>query len=218
MLLVVGARWLIVCRDADLDRTARALVVAQLRPRGQRRGSVEASCTRVHDAPVARVAPRRRPCAWETPRGTASTWACSSTAASTYGDAGSARRYCTARAAGSAAARAPETTAVVRADGAGASAALGWFSWREKLRGPVPLVVKVADEAEAMAVCAEPAPGPVAYVFSDSEERASAVAEGLDAGTVLVNDADEPEQIIDAPMGSEGHSRRGGSWVEGLWR
>lgn len=219
LLSVCGSAPAIVCRDADLERTARALVAGRFAHAGQRRGSVERVYVhaRVHDALVARVVTEAKALRVGDP-------------SRRRVDMGPLLEH---RRVDVLAARSREAVlhgARLECGGARVGDHGGWFAptvlsecrpgmalLREPLRGPVLPVVKVADEAEAMAVCAEPAPGPVAYVFSDSEERASAVAAGLDAGTVLVNDVMSPEQIIDAPMGSEGHGSTGRLLgVEGL--
>jgi len=60
-------------------------------------------------------------------------------------------------------------------------------SYREELFGPVAMVFKVADEAEAIEVANDTPYGLGAYVYTPDAEQADRVADQLDAGMVFVN-------------------------------
>ena len=60
-------------------------------------------------------------------------------------------------------------------------------AYREELFGPVAMVFKVADEAEAVEVANDTPYGLGSYVFTDDPEQAARVADELDAGMVFVN-------------------------------
>jgi succinate-semialdehyde dehydrogenase / glutarate-semialdehyde dehydrogenase len=60
-------------------------------------------------------------------------------------------------------------------------------AYREELFGPVAMVFKVADEAEAVEVANDTPYGLGSYVFTDDPEQAARVADQLDAGMVFVN-------------------------------
>lgn len=88
---------------------------------------------------------------------------------------------------------------------------------REVVTGPVLAVMRVDDEHAATAFASHPAPGPLAYVFTDDEERARELCARLPAGCVSVNDALLAESLPEAPFGADaprGLGRRGG--VDGL--
>lgn len=60
-------------------------------------------------------------------------------------------------------------------------------AYREELFGPVAMVFKVRDEAEAVEVANDTPYGLGSYVFTDDAEQAARVADQLDAGMVFVN-------------------------------
>ena len=60
-------------------------------------------------------------------------------------------------------------------------------SYREELFGPVAMVFKVADEAEAIEVANDTPYGLGAYVYTPDPEQGARVADQLDAGMVFVN-------------------------------
>lgn len=74
---------------------------------------------------------------------------------------------------------------------------------REVVTGPVLPVMRVDDENAAAAFASHPAPGAMAYVFTDDEARAEALAERIPAGCVAVNDALVAESMPDAPFGAD---------------
>jgi acyl-CoA reductase-like NAD-dependent aldehyde dehydrogenase len=85
---------------------------------------------------------------------------------------------------------------------------------REVVTGPVLPVMRVDDEHAATAFASHPSPGPVAYVFTDDEDRARELAARIPAGCVVVNDALVAEGLPDAPWGADaprGMGRRGGA-------
>jgi succinate-semialdehyde dehydrogenase/glutarate-semialdehyde dehydrogenase len=60
-------------------------------------------------------------------------------------------------------------------------------AYREELFGPVAMVLKVGDEAEAVAVANDTPYGLGSYVYTNDPEQAARVADQLDAGMVFVN-------------------------------
>jgi succinate-semialdehyde dehydrogenase/glutarate-semialdehyde dehydrogenase len=60
-------------------------------------------------------------------------------------------------------------------------------AYREELFGPVAMVFKVSDEAEAIEVANDTAYGLGSYVYTADPEQAARVADQLDAGMVFVN-------------------------------
>jgi succinate-semialdehyde dehydrogenase/glutarate-semialdehyde dehydrogenase len=60
-------------------------------------------------------------------------------------------------------------------------------AYREELFGPVAMVFKVSDEAEAVEVANDTAYGLGSYVYTADPEQAARVADQLDAGMVFVN-------------------------------
>jgi acyl-CoA reductase-like NAD-dependent aldehyde dehydrogenase len=84
---------------------------------------------------------------------------------------------------------------------------------REVVTGPVLSVMRVEDEHAAAAFASHPPPGPIAYVFTDDEDRAEDLAARVPAGCVAVNDALVAESLPDAPFGADaprGIGRSGG--------
>lgn len=211
---VDGSAPAIVCRDADLERAARAIVFGRFAHAGQRRASIERVYVhaRLHDALVARLV--------------------SETSVLRVGDPSRADvdmgplieegRAEVLRARVREAVLHGATVAYEAPRLTGELSAGRWFSptvishcrpemalVRAPLAGPVLPVVNVADEAVAMRAAREPSPGPVAFVFSESEERAAAVASGIESGAVLVNDVMAPEALIDTAMVGDGRSSHG---------
>jgi acyl-CoA reductase-like NAD-dependent aldehyde dehydrogenase len=78
---------------------------------------------------------------------------------------------------------------------------------REETFGPTLPIMRVADEAEAIARANDSVYGLGASVFTKSRERGDRVAAQLDAGTVLVNDAIINYFALEIPMG--GHKESG---------
>ena len=60
-------------------------------------------------------------------------------------------------------------------------------AYREELFGPVAMVLKVSDEAEAVEVANDTPYGLGSYVYTNDPEQAARVADQLDAGMVFVN-------------------------------
>ena len=60
-------------------------------------------------------------------------------------------------------------------------------AYREELFGPVAMVFKVSDEAEAVEVANDTPYGLGSYVYTNDPEQAARVADQLDAGMVFVN-------------------------------
>lgn len=89
---------------------------------------------------------------------------------------------------------------------------------REVVAGPVLPVMRVEDENAAAAFASHPPPGPMAYVFTDDEARAEALAERIPAGCVAVNDALVAESMPDAPFGSDAPQGVGRSGAIGALR
>lgn len=88
---------------------------------------------------------------------------------------------------------------------------------REEIFGPIVPFMCVRSDDEAVALANESHLGLNAYVFSRSRDRARAIAERLQAGSVVVNDVLSNYATIDAPFGGvkqSGFGRVHG--VEGL--
>ena len=68
-------------------------------------------------------------------------------------------------------------------------------AYREELFGPVAMVFRVADEAQAVDVANATPFGLGSYVFSTDAEQAARVADRIEAGMVYVNGVlmDQPE-------------------------
>jgi succinate-semialdehyde dehydrogenase / glutarate-semialdehyde dehydrogenase len=70
---------------------------------------------------------------------------------------------------------------------------------REELFGPVAIVYRAADEAEAVTIANDTPFGLGSYVFTDDPEQAARVAEALDTGMVYVNGVGL--DAVDLPFG-----------------
>jgi acyl-CoA reductase-like NAD-dependent aldehyde dehydrogenase len=73
--------------------------------------------------------------------------------------------------------------------------------------GPIISIVKVGDAAEALRLANASRYGLSASVFSRDRELARRLAEGLESGSVCINDSLVPFIVVDAPMG--GHKESG---------
>ncbi|WP_437688208.1 aldehyde dehydrogenase family protein [Sorangium sp. So ce176] len=81
---------------------------------------------------------------------------------------------------------------------------------REEIFGPVVPIMKVRDEEEAVRIANDSPLGLHAYVFSRDKTRARAVAERIEAGTVMINDVLVSYCAPEAPFGgikSSGYGR-----------
>lgn len=88
---------------------------------------------------------------------------------------------------------------------------------REVVVGPVLALMRVDDDRTATTFASHPSPGALAYLFTNDEDRARALAPRIPAGCVAVNDALVAEGLPDAPYGADGAQgmgRRGG--LEGM--
>lgn len=72
---------------------------------------------------------------------------------------------------------------------------------REELLAPVVAVARIGDEAEAVDLVNATPDGLVAYVFGKDRERARGIAEALRVGTVMVNDVFSAYGMAEAPFG-----------------
>lgn len=71
----------------------------------------------------------------------------------------------------------------------------------EEIFGPVVPIMAVADDEEAIAIANDSSLGLNAYVFSRDQASARAMAERLEAGTVMINDVVITYSIPEAPFG-----------------
>jgi succinate-semialdehyde dehydrogenase/glutarate-semialdehyde dehydrogenase len=180
----------IVCADADLDRTARALVWGAFANQGQVCVSVERVYAHeaVHDELVERVLAQTQKIRQGDPSSTGDL------------DAGAMSwdrqveivedRLRSAQADG----------AKVRAGGRRAGPGLQFQPtvvtdcrqemdiMRKEIFGPVMPIMKVRDEDEAIRLANDSSLGLAAYVFTDDRQKGKRIAERIEAGTVMVND------------------------------
>jgi acyl-CoA reductase-like NAD-dependent aldehyde dehydrogenase len=88
---------------------------------------------------------------------------------------------------------------------------------REEVFGPVMVLVRVRDADEAIALANESVFGLSASVWSNDRERAVAVADRIDAGTVTINDVAVSAGMADVPHGGVKQSGTGRSHgIDGL--
>jgi succinate-semialdehyde dehydrogenase/glutarate-semialdehyde dehydrogenase len=88
---------------------------------------------------------------------------------------------------------------------------------REEIFGPVVPFMRVASDDEALRLANDSHLGLNAYVFTESKARAKKLADGIEAGSVVVNDVLSNYAIAEAPFGGikqSGFGRVHG--VEGL--
>ena len=210
---VAGKTALIACDDCDVERAARAIVAGRFVHAGQRRDAVERAIVheRVAGALTQRVvelaASLRVGDPWREPV-----------------DMGPARH--------------PTRATLLRvvteeAVRHGATLSLGgehlhrggvgsWFgptvlvgvnegsrAARELLHGPVLPVMIASSNAHALALADDDVGGAFAYVFTESADRASAMADGLRASVVLHDDIFAAEVAVDAPMDAAGPGAAG---------
>ena len=180
----------IVCADANLDRTARALTWGAFANQGQVCASIERvyALDSVHDELVekvlAEVAKLRQgdPSRGDTVDAGAMTW---SDQVGIVED-----RIKNAVTSG----------AKIRAGGARAGQGLCFQPtvltdcrqemdvMRKEIFGPVMPIMRVASEEEALALANDSHLGLTAYVFTDDRQKGKRLAERLEAGTVMVNE------------------------------
>ena len=196
----------VVCRDADLDRTAQAIVWGGFANAGQVCASVERvyAVPEVHDALVERVVAQARALR----QGDASTGIPGDV------DVGAMTWE-----------RQVDVVdkLVAAAVGAGATVAAGgrrrpgpgqFFEptvltgcthdmdvMKKEIFGPVIPIMKVADEEEAVRLANDSPLGLVAYVFARDTARARRLAERIEAGTVMINGVLETFGAPETPWG-----------------
>lgn len=81
--------------------------------------------------------------------------------------------------------------------------------WREEVFGPVMPVVPARDASEAMRIANDSAFGLSGSVWTGNRSRGAALAERIEAGAVLVNDATSHVGISEVPHGGEKQSGLG---------
>jgi acyl-CoA reductase-like NAD-dependent aldehyde dehydrogenase len=183
----------IVCDDADLERTARAIVWGGFANSGQVCASVERvyAHAEIHDALVARVAELAGALrqgdassavpgeldvgamAWDRQVDTVDKLVTSAVAAGARVETGGRRG------AGPGQFYAPTVLSGCTQD---------MDVMRKEIFGPVVPIMKVADEEEALRLANDSHLGLLAYVFSRDTARARRLAERIEAGTVMIND------------------------------
>jgi len=72
---------------------------------------------------------------------------------------------------------------------------------REEIFGPVVPIMKVADDEEAIRIANDSPLGLNAYVFSRNKARARALAERIEAGTIMINEVIVAYSAPEAPFG-----------------
>ncbi len=210
---VAGKTTLIACDDCDVERAARAIVAGRFVHAGQRRDAVERVIVHasVAGALTARVtelvASLRVGDPWRQAV-----------------DLGPSRHHTRAtflRVVTEEAVRLGATLALggeVRHGGGEGS----WFQptvltgvnegarvAREVLHGPVLPVLIASSNAHALNLADDGLGGPFAYVFTESADRAAAMADGLRASVVLHDDVFAAEVAVDAPMDAAGPGAAG---------
>jgi acyl-CoA reductase-like NAD-dependent aldehyde dehydrogenase len=199
----------IVCADADLDRTARALAWGGFANSGQVCASVERvyAVAEVHDALVERLAGHAR----ELRQGDAS-----SDAAVDVGAMAWDRQveHVERLVQDTVAAGAKLEAGGRRAPGPGlfyeptvlSGCTQDMEIMRKEIFGPVVPVMRVADEAEAIRLANDSHLGLLAYVFTRDRERGKRLAEQIEAGTVMINDVLHTYGCPETPWGGVKHS------------
>ncbi len=192
----------VVCADADLERTANALVWGAFANSGQVCASVERAYVHeaVHDELVAKVVERTRKLRQGDPAGEvdvgAMTWdrqvdiveesVKSAVAAGAKVAAGGKRRP------GPGLFFEPTVLTDCKQD---------MDVMRKEIFGPVLPIMKVRTEEEAVKLANDSHLGLLAYVFSRDRTKARRVAEKIEAGTVMVNDVLNTYAAPETPWG-----------------
>ena len=210
---VAGKTTLIACDDCDVERAARAIVAGRFVHAGQRRDAVERAIVHANVA----GALTRRVIELAASLRVGDPWR-------EAVDLGPARHHT----------RATYLRVVTEeAVRLGATLGLGgellhrggegsWFTptvlvgvpegarlAREIVHGPVLPMMIASSNAHALALADDGVGGPFAYVFTESAERASAMADGLRASVVLHDDVFAAEVAVDAPMDAAGPGAAG---------
>lgn len=210
---VAGKTTLIACDDCDVERAARAIVAGRFVHAGQRRDAVERAIVHASVAPAL----TRRVIELASSLRVGDPWR----EAVDLGPAMHHSRATLLRVVTEEALRLGATLGVggeaVRRDGAGS-----WFAptvlvgvsegaraAREALHGPVLPVLVASSNAHALALADDGVGGPFAYVFTESADRAAAMADGLRASVVLHDDVFAAEGAVDAPMDAAGPGAAG---------
>ncbi len=181
----------VVCADADVERTARALVWGAFANQGQVCVSVERVYAHhaVHDELVDKIVALTEklrqgdPAADDAVDTGAMTWdrqvEIVEERIKSAVDAGARVRTGGARRNTSGLAFAPTVLSDCRQD---------MDVMRKEIFGPVMPIMKVRDEEEAVALANDSTLGLAAYVFTDDKQKGRRLAERIEAGTVMVND------------------------------
>jgi succinate-semialdehyde dehydrogenase/glutarate-semialdehyde dehydrogenase len=186
----------IVCADADIDRTARALVWGAFANQGQVCVSVERVYAHqaVHDELVQKIVAeveKLRPShdtgsmTWERQTEIVEERIQSAVAAGAKVRAGGQRR-------GVGLAFAPTVLTDCRQD---------MEVMRKEVFGPVMPIMKVRDDGEALALANDSSLGLMGYVFTADKPKGKRLAEKLEAGTVMVNDCLLTYGVPETPWG-----------------
>lgn len=193
----------IVCEDADLERTARALTWGAFMNSGQVCASVERVYVpeKLHDALVARVRTLTEALRQGDP----------SQHDTDVGAVCFAQQLVVAE---TQVRDAVEKGAQIVAGGARKPGEGQFFAptvltgcsqdmrvMREETFGPLLPIMKVRDEEEAIALANDSHLGLVAYVFGTDRARARRIAERIDAGTVMINDVLGSYAMPETPWG-----------------
>lgn len=193
----------VVCQDADLERTARALVWGAFFNSGQVCASVERVYVpaSIHDALVARV----RALASEVRQGDPSSHDTEVGAICfAHQVTVSERQVADAKSKG-----AKVEVGGTRGAGPGLFFAPTVLTgcthemavMREETFGPLLPIMKVRDEADAVQLANDSHLGLMAYVFGKNREKTRRIAESIEAGTVMVNDVLGSYAFPETPWG-----------------
>jgi acyl-CoA reductase-like NAD-dependent aldehyde dehydrogenase len=199
----------VVCADADLDRTAQALVWGGFANSGQVCASVERvyAVDAIHDALVERVAKLAR----ELRQGDASSGADVDVGAMAWDQQVNTVEKLVDGAVG---AGAKLEVGGHRVRGAGqffeptvlSGCRQDMDVMRKEIFGPVIPIMRVADEDEAVRLANDSQLGLLAYVFTRDRDRGRRLAERIEAGTVMVNDVLATYGCPETPWGGVKHS------------
>jgi succinate-semialdehyde dehydrogenase/glutarate-semialdehyde dehydrogenase len=194
----------VVCADADLDRTAKAIVWGGFANSGQVCCSVERvyAVAEVHDALVEKIVAQTRALrqgdasggnevdvgamAWDRQVETVDKLVTSAVAAGARVETGGHR--------GPTPGQFYEPTVLT-------GCAQDMDVMRKEIFGPVVPIMKVADEDEAVRLANDSQLGLLAYVFSRDTARARRIAERIEAGTVMINDVLDTFGCPETPWG-----------------